>query len=192
MNTVLRATAVLADPSAAWTHIATESDDAVYLLSGYVARLALVPALSSFIGACLIGVFVPGAGTVRAPVFDGLFGAIFGYVATFAEVLLVGLLIDLLAPRFGGRRGFAGALKLAVYSFTPVWLAGIFFLLPGLRFLGLTGFYGAYVLAKGLPRLMGSPERKSLAYAAFIVVFACLLTFIADGARRALFSTAGI
>ena len=192
MNTVVRATALLADPSAAWTRIAADTDDVVYLLSGYVARLALIPALSSFVGACLIGVFVPGRGTVRASLFDGAFGAIFGYMATFAVVLLVGLLIDVLAPRFGGRRDFTGALKLAVYSFTPVWLAGIFLLLPGLRFLGLTGFYGAYVLATGLPPLMGSTERKSLAYAAFVVGCACLLTFIVDGARRALFSAGGI
>jgi hypothetical protein len=192
MNTVLRAIAMLADPAAAWTRIANESGDAVYLLSGYVARLALIPMVSGFIGACLIGVFVPGAGTVRVPIFDGLFGVIFGYVATFAEVLLVGLLIDALAPRFGGRRGFSSALKLAAYSFTPVWLTGFFLLLPGLRFLGLTGFYGGYILAKGLPQLMGSPEQRSYAYAASIVVFAGILTLIAAAARAALFSTVGI
>ena len=78
---------------------------------------------------------VPAVGLVRAPLFDGLFGAIFGYVLSCAIVLVLGILIDLVAPLFGGRRDFDSAFKLAVYSFTPVWLAGIFLVLPGLRFL---------------------------------------------------------
>ena len=57
------------------------------MLSRYVAVLALVPAVFGFIGASLIGVVVPGVGTVRAPIFDGLFGAIFGYVTTCVTVL---------------------------------------------------------------------------------------------------------
>lgn len=162
------------------------------MLSGYVALLALIPVLSSFIGACLIGVIVPGAGVVRAPIFDGVFSAILGYAATFADVLLVGLVIEALAPRFGGRRNFTSAIKLAVYSFTPVWLAGVFLLLPGLRFLLLTGFYGVYVLAKGLPLLMKSPAQKSLPYAAIIVVFAAILMLLTVAAQRALFDRAGI
>ena len=60
----------------------------------------------------------------------------FGYVASFAiGAVLLGVVINLLAPLFGGQKDFDSALKLAVYSYTPVWLAGIFLLLPGLRFL---------------------------------------------------------
>ncbi len=98
---------------------------------------------------------------MRAPIFNGLFGAVFGYVMSCATVLLLGLVINLLAPLFGGRRDFDSAFKLAVYSFTPVWLAGIFLLLPGLYFLMLTGCYGAYLLWLGLPLLTKSPAAKS-------------------------------
>jgi len=129
---------------------------------------------------------------VRAPIFDGLFGAIFGYVAAFASVLLLGLIIDLLAPLFGGRKDFASAFKLAVYSYTPVWLAGIFLLLPGLRFLALAGFYGVYVLALGVPRLMKPPEQKTPTYTAAIVVCACVLAYGAAAAQRAVFGTPGL
>jgi len=192
VKAVLRATAMLVDPGGAWTRLDREPLDAFYLLIGYVAPLALIPALSSFVGACLVGVIVPGGNVVRAPIIDGLFSAVFGYVATLAEVLLVALLIEALAPLFGGRRDFASALKLAAYSFTPLWLAGIFLLLPGLHFLALTGFYGAYILAKGLPLLMKSPAPKSHPYAAAIVGFATLLTFLTAVAQRALFGHAGI
>lgn len=187
MNAFLRAKELIADPSAAWMRIAEEPADATDLLTTYVAILALIPALASFIGGCLIGAVVPAAGVVRTPLFAGVLGAIFGYVAAFAKVLLVALLIGTLAPLFGAQRNFAGALKLAAYSFTPVWLAGIFLLLPGLRFLELAGLYGVHILAKGLPRLTTSPAQKSQSYAAIIVGFAAALTVLAALVQRALF-----
>src|SRR5258708_38517353 len=106
-------------------------------------------------------------------------------------VILV-VVIDLLAPLFGGQKNFDAAFKLAVYSYTPVWLTGIFLLLPGLRFLTLAGIYGAYALALGLPRLMKSPEQKSYGYAAVIVVCAGALTLIAAAMQRAVFHTAAL
>ena len=190
MKAAWRAKAMLLDPAAEWPTIERESGDPAYLLSRYVAVLALVPAVCGFIGASVIGVVVPGTGLVRASLFDGGFGAIFSYVMAFAIVLILALIIDLLAPLFGGRKEFDGALKLAVYSYTPVWLAGVFLLLPGLRFLILLGFYGAYVLLLGLPRLMKAPEQKSYLYALVIVVCAAALTLGAAATQRAVFNTA--
>jgi hypothetical protein len=192
MNPALRAKAILLDPFAEWARVERESGDPAFLLSRYVAVLALIPAVFGFIGASVIGAVVPGTGLVRASLFDGLFGAIFGYVMAFAIVLVVALIIDLLAPAFGGQKDFDNALKLAVYSYTPVWLAGIFLLLPGLRFLILLGLYGAYVLLLGLPRLMKSPPQRSYVYAVVIVVAAGALTSIAATLQRAVFGTAGL
>jgi hypothetical protein len=192
MKAALRAKAMLIDPWAEWMVIERESGDPAYLLSRYVAVLALVPAVCGFVGASVIGVTVPGTGLVRAALFDGFFGAIFGYAMAFGIVLILALIIDLLAPLFGGRKDFDSAFKLVVYSYTPVWLTGIFLLLPGLRFLILTGFYGAYVLALGLPRLMKSPAQKSYGYAAVVAVCACALTLIAAAMQRAVFHTAGL
>jgi Yip1 domain len=191
MNAFLRAGAMLADPFASWTRIEQEPGDPAYLLLRYVAPLALVPAAFGFLGACVVGATVPGVGSVRAPIRDGLFGAVFGYLETLATVVLLGLVINWLAPSFGGRRDFGGAFKLAAYSYTPVWLAGIFLLLPGLHFLLLTGFYGAYVLMIGLPLLMHSPAPKAQTFAASVVLCAGVLTFLAAAAQRALFGTPG-
>ena len=140
MNAALRAKAILSDPSAEWTRIEKESGDAAYLLSSYVAVLALIPAVFGFVGACVVGAVVPGIGLVRAPIMDGLFGAVFGYVVTCATVLALGLLIRVLAPMFSGRTDFDSSFKLAVYAYTPVWLAGISLLAPGLRFLDSSAF----------------------------------------------------
>jgi Yip1 domain len=192
VNAVRRAAAVLAGPTTVWPRIEKENGDAVYLLVSYVALFALIPAAAGFIGGSIIGVIVPGAGTVRAPMADGLLGAIFGYAAAFVQVLLVALMIEILAPWFGASRSFTAALKLAVYSFTPVWLAGIFLLLPGLWFLGFTGLYGAVILANGLPALMRAPPQRSLSYAAVIVVLAAALLFVTAAVQRSLFGSAGL
>lgn len=190
MNAALRAKAILSDPSAEWTRIEKESGDAAYLLSSYVAVLALIPAVFGFVGACVVGAVVPGIGLVRAPIMDGLFGAVFGYVVTCATVLALGLLIRVLAPMFSGRTDFDSSFKLAVYAYTPVWLAGISLLAPGLRFLGLIGFYGAYILWTGLPRLIKTPERKVLSFTAVIVVCGFVLAMIGSIAQRRLFGPA--
>ena len=192
MNAARRARAILVDPTVEWARIEQETGDPAFVLTRYVAILALIPALFGFLGTSAIGVTVPGIGTVRAPIVDGLFGAIFGYVMACATVLVLGVIINLLAPLFGGRRDFDSAFKLAVYSFTPVWLAGIFLALPGLRFLVLTGFYGAYILWIGLPLLTKSQGRRSRDFAALIVVAAFLLIIVAAAAQRMVFGTPGL
>jgi hypothetical protein len=192
MNPALRAKAMLADPFAEWARIERESGDPAFLLSRYVAILAVVPALFGFIGAGVVGAAIPGVGLIRAPWFDAGFGAIILYVESFIAVLVFAFIINIVAPLFGGKRDFDAALKLAVYSFTPVWLVGIFLLMPGLRFLALTAFYGAYVLATGLPRLMKAPKAQSPFYIAFAIACAFGLVVGSVMAQRAIFPGSGI
>jgi len=193
MKNFFRAAAILIDPAAAWPRVAAEPANWLDLMTRYVALVALIPALSGFIGACIIGVIVPGTGVVRASLFDGIFGAFFFYLENLVLVLALGLLIHFAAPLFGGRKRFATALTLAVYSYTPVWLAGIFLLLPGLRFLTLLGCYGAYLLLVGLPPMTQTPPQRSHGFAALLVVAAFALTLFAGWAQRRVFGgVAGI
>ncbi len=187
MNALLRAKAILIDPKAAWSGIEKDAGDPAYLLSRYVAVLALIPALSGFIGAVLIGGIAPSGAIIRADVVDGSFSAIFSYAASCVIVLLLGLIINLVAPPFGGGRNYENALKLAVYSLTPLWLAGIFLLLPGLRFLLLTGAYGIYLFLVGAPRLIKVPEQHAASFTFVITVCACALLYAAAVAQRILF-----
>ena len=192
MNALARSKAILVDPAAAWRGIEKDVGDPAYLLSRYVAVLALIPALSSFVGATLVGVVTPSGAILRANLIDGLFGAVFSYAASCAIVLLLGLIIDFLAPLFGGRRDFEEAFKLAVYSFTPLWLAGIFLLLPGLRFLLLTGIYGIYLFWLGAPRLTKMREQQAANFTLVIVVCTTGLLYGAALAQRMLFGTPGL
>ena len=192
MNALVRSKAILVDPAAAWRGIEKDVGDPAYLLSRYVAVLALIPALSSFVGATLIGVLTPSGASLRGDLIDGLFGAVFSYAASCAIVLLLGLIIDLLAPLFGGRRDFEEAFKLAVYSFTPLWLAGIFLLLPGLRFLLLTGVYSIYLFWLGAPRLTKMPEQQAANFTLVIVICTAGLLYGAALAQRMFFGTPGL
>lgn len=191
MNAMQRAKAILTDPLAEWDRIAREPEDPAAILMNYVALLAVVPSLFGFIGACLIGVIGKDGAVLRAHLVDGVFGAIFGYVAGCAIVLVLGLGIYVLAPLFGGRRSFDNAFKLAVYSFTPVWLCGIFLLLPGLHFLALLGFYGLYLLWLGTTRLTKVPEQMALAFAIAMAACATALVYAAAVAQHVIFRTPG-
>jgi hypothetical protein len=191
MNAMQRAKAILTNPLAEWDRIAREPDDPAAILMNYVALLAVVPSLFGFIGACLIGVIGKDGAVLRAHLVDGVFGAIFGYVAGCAIVLVLGLGIYVLAPLFGGRRSFDNAFKLAVYSFTPVWLCGIFLLLPGLHFLALLGFYGLYLLWLGTTRLTKVPEQMALTFAIAMAACATALIYAAAVAQHVIFGTPG-
>jgi len=192
MTLVARVKAILTDPMAVWPQMEKDVGDPALLLRRYVAALALIPPLAGFAGATLIGVVTPSGAIARASLFNGASGAVFGYVMSCATVLVLGLIIDLSAPLFGGRRDFNNAFKLAVHSFTPVWMAGIFLVLPGLHFLALLGCYGAYLLWLGLPQLTKVPEDQAANFTAVIVANAFALLYIAALAQRLLFGTPGL
>jgi hypothetical protein len=191
MKLIARVKTILVDPTAAWPQIEKDIGDPALLLRRYVAARALVPPLAGFVGATLVGVVTPSGAIARASLFNGAAGAIFGYVMSCATVLVLGLIIALSSPLFGGQRNFNNAFKLAVYSFTPVWIAGIFLVLPGLHFLALLGCYGAYLLWLGLPLLTKTPQDQTANFTAVIVACALGLIYIAALAQRQVFGTPG-
>lgn len=192
MHLLLRVLGILLDPAAEWQRIEKESYGPADLMLRYAAPLAAIPPVFGFIGACVVGVIVPGGGVVRSPMPHGIVGALFGFLASLALVALLALVVCIAAPFFGGRRNFLTALKLTIYSYTPVWLTGIFLVLPGVRFLTLSGFYGAYLLVCGLPFLLEPSKEKLASFAAFILVCACALTFLAAAAQSVVFGAPAI
>jgi hypothetical protein len=127
------------------------------------------------------------------PVAIGLLFAIVIYLAMFAIVYLVALIVDALAPTFGGRKNFDSALKVTAYSFTPVWIIGILQLIPALGsltllLLFLAALYTIYLLWMGLPVLMKAPQDKLLPYTAAVAVSALIIYFIVTRIVGALFA----
>jgi hypothetical protein len=190
---VARVKGILLSPKTEWPIIAAEPRTAREIYLGYVAPLAAIGAIASFIGSTLIGVTVPMLGTVRVPIAAGLAGAITHYALTFLMVFVVALIVDALAPTFGGRKDAVRALKLTAYSFTAGWVAGILGLVPMLGFLAvIASLYGLYLLYLGLPVLMGNPPDKSIGYTVVVVICAIVLGLITSIVTGALVGAFGL
>lgn len=102
MSLIARVTGLLTKPAEEWRAVAAEPVNAG--LWRYVAIVAAVPVVSSFIGSSLVGVQVPTVGTVRIGIAAGLAQALIGYVLAFISVYLTALAIDALATVFRGRK----------------------------------------------------------------------------------------
>jgi hypothetical protein len=178
MNLVERIKGILLTPRTEWPVIEREPGDPAYLYTNYVMILAAIPAIAGFIGASLVGISVGGLGTVRVGFFAGLLQAVLGYLLALVGVYVMALIIDALAPTFGGQKNFPNAMKVASYFPTPFWLAGIFSIIPRLAFLSILGLYGFYLLWIGLPALMKSPEQRALGYTAAVIVCAIVITIV--------------
>ena len=172
MALVQRVQNICLKPKQEWEVIAGETTSTADLLKNYALPLAAIGAVAGFIGLSFVGMSVPFLGTYRVPMVTGLVSAAVGLAIQLASVFVLGLIFDALAPKFGGEKNSAQALKVAVYSFTPGWAVSVVRILPSLGILAaLASLYGIYVLYLGLPRLMKSPQEKAVTYT--LVVVAC-------------------
>ena len=191
MNLVDRVKNILLQPKQEWAVIETETTDTKTLYTSYAMILAAIPAVAGFIGGSIIGYGMFGV-SYRVPIAQGIAGMIVGYALTLGGAFVLALIIDALAPNFGGTKNMNQALKLAIYSATASWLAGIFSMIPGLRILGLLGLYSLYLLYTGLPLLMKSPPDKSMGYTIVIVVCAIVISVVVGAISASLISVGGM
>lgn len=186
MNLIERAKSILLQPKDTWVTIEAEATDVATLFTRYAMVLAAIPAVCGFIGMSLIGVGGFGV-TLRIPLVSGLVNMVVSYVLSLAGVFALGLIIDALAPTFGGRKNQLQALKVAVYASTAAMLGGVFSLLPALAMLGvLAALYSIYLLYTGLPVLMKSAPEKSVGYTV-VVILAAIVMGVVIGAVSAIF-----
>lgn len=180
MALVDRVKNILLTPRQEWAVIDAEPTVPVELYKQYIMPLAAIGPVAGFIGSTVFGYRVPMMGTFRAPIGQALAAMVVTYLLTLGGVYVLALIIDALAPNFGGTKSQLQALKVSAYSSTASWVAGIFSLIPGLRFLGILGLYSLFLLYLGLPVLMKAPEEKALAYT-ILVILAALVLFLVVG-----------
>lgn len=179
MDIVTRAKNICLSPATEWPVIASEPETTGRLLGGYAAPLAAIGAIAGFIGGAIVGVSLPFVGHVRTPFFQALVGAVFAFGMALVGVFVLSLIIDALAPTFGGQKNQMQALKLAVYSYTPAWIAGVLQIVPVLGILAIfAALYGCYLLYLGLPTLMQAPKDKALPYTVVVLICAIVLSVV--------------
>jgi Yip1 domain len=190
MSLVMRVTHILVQPNAEWPIIKGERTDLQTLYLQYVAILAVIPAVGSFIANAFIGTLTAG----RVGVGAAFGAALMLYVLNLVMVFVIALIADSLAPTFGGRKNIDRALKLSAYSMTPSWVAGAFAIIPVLGWLIaiLAGLYALYLFYLGAPVLMKTHESKTIGYTAVIVAIAVVIAFVGGMISVAIFGTGAI
>lgn len=191
MNLIERVKNIMLTPKSEWEVVSNERTTNVALYKGYIVPLSAIGPIASFIGLSIVGITLPLIGTYRMPLLSGLSSALVSFVFGLIAVYLLALLINALAPTFGGEKNQMQALKVAAFSYTPAWVASILFVLPSLSILVmLASLYSLYVLYLGLPVLMKAPKEKAIPYTAVVVVCAIVLTIVV-GAVASVFTSTG-
>jgi hypothetical protein len=180
-----RAKNIILKPRETWAVIDTEPATTQSIYVPYVLILAAIGPIAQFIGGQVFGYGGFGI-TFHPPLVGALISAILSYGLALATVFILALVIDALAPSFGGQKNQIQALKVAAYSATAGWLAGIFGLVPALAVLGIVGLYGLYLLYLGLPILMKVPQDKAIGYTVVVVIVAVVLFLVVGAVVAAL------
>jgi Yip1 domain len=172
-----RAKNILLQPKAEWPKIEAEPASVGSIYSNYVIYVAAIPVLATLIGSLVFGYGIAGV-TFRPSLGAALTTAVLQYALQLGAVYVFALIIDWLAPRFGGESNRVNAFKLAAYSATASWLAGAFALVPALAFLSILGLYSIYLLYTGAPVLMKIAGDRAFTYTAAVIVAGILLSLI--------------
>ena len=184
MSLMERAKNILLQPKAEWPVIEKEQTTTGALYTGYIIPLAAIGPVAQIIGWSVIGMSLPFVGSFRVPIGYAGRAAVVAYVGALLGTFVLALIIDGLAPTFGGQKNQMQALKVAAYSSTAAWVAGIFSLFPPLAILSLLGLYSLYLLYLGLPVLMKAPEDKALGYTVVVIICAIVLYIVIAAITR--------
>ena len=177
MNLVERAKAILLKPTETWPVIDAEPATVGSIYKDWLVIMAAIPAVCGFIAVTFLGSFF-----FSGAIFAGLGYLVLSYVGALIGAFIMMLIVDALAPSFGGTKNQVAAMKLVAYSLTAGFVAGVFGLLPMLGILRLlAAFYGIYLFWLGVPVLMKCPREKATAYTAVVVVIVFVVGIIVSG-----------
>lgn len=172
-----RARNIIMRPNLEWPVIDTEPSTIADIYRSYVVILAAIGPLATAIGQLVFGYRFLGI-VYRPSPTHVVADAIVRYLLSLAMVYVLALIIEALAPTFGGTKNRLAAFKVAAYGTTASWLAGIFAIIPALSFLALLGLYSLYLYYTGLPVLMKVTADKAIGYVIAVIVAAVILFFI--------------
>ena len=173
-----RVKAILLTPKTEWPKIAAEPANPGELITRYALPLIAIGPVAGFLGGQLFGYGAFGF-SYKPSLMAGLSGAIVSFVAGLIGVVVLSLIADFLAPKFGGEASRTSAFKLVVYSLTAGWVGGIFGIIPSLALIGaLLGLYSLYLLYLGATPLLKVPSDKAVGFTAVTIVCAIVLYFV--------------
>ena len=164
MSLVDRVKGIVLSPKEEWPKIESEAATVPALYTGYIMILAAIGPVALLIHSLALGIV----------------GAIVMYIAALGATYVMALIVDVLAPTFGGEKNFIQSLKLTAYSYTAVWLAGILHLIGGLGgILSLiAALYSLYTFYLGITVMKKCPQDKAVAYTLVVIVCGIVLAAV--------------
>lgn len=173
-----RVKAILTAPRSTWPLIGGESASVAGLYKYYIMPLAAIPAVFGFIKGSLIGHSMFGI-SVTTPILAGLTSMVVGYVLGLVVLYLIAMVVNALAPTFGGQKDQVQALKAVGYAWTAAWVAGVAVILPLGGLIALVGLgYSIWLLYLGLPHTMKCPPEKAAGYTVVTAILAIVLSLV--------------
>ena len=177
---VQRAKAIILKPAETWPIVAGEPATPGDLITRYALPLIVIGPIAQLIGGQLFGYNMIFA-TYRPSLMSGLTTALFALIMGVIAVVVIALIAEFLADKFGGTADRSTAFKLVVYSLTPAWIAGILGLIPMLATLGiLAGLYGLYLFYQGCTPLLKVPQDKAVGFTAVTTIAAIVMMWTAS------------
>jgi len=177
---IQRARALLVTPRTEWPVIAAEPATVQGLYRDYFMILAAIPPICQFVKVCILGYAWHGFRVYRLGMGAGLTAAMVEYVTSLAALYVLALIVEALAPNFGGESNRIQALKVSGYAYTASWIAGVGMILPGLSgLIALAGaIYSVYLFYLGLPSTMKVLPERATGFTAIVVISGFVLGWI--------------
>jgi hypothetical protein len=159
MNLIERLKGILLAPKAEWPKIAAEPMTTQGIYTGWVMILAAIGPLAMLIG------------------FGSLGFAITHYLIMLVMTMIIALIVDVLAPYFGGQKDFVAALKLSAFSYTAAFVAGVLHVLGAAGFLLIVAaaIYAWYTFYLGAPVLKKCAPEKAIVFTIVVVLCGMVL-----------------
>ena len=168
---VARAQGLILQPTAEWRKIDPEPASIQGLYTTWLVPIALIPAICTVIMMAVIGIGVPGLAVYKLPILTAVIHAAVQVFVFLGMTYVFALVIDYLAPNFGGQKNQIQAFKVAAYTPIAACLAAVLQLVPWLGgLLMLFGLYSLYIMHRGLGVLMKPAPDKTTGYTVSVVV----------------------
>jgi hypothetical protein len=174
---------ILFRPQTEWEAIRNEKGSFIQVFVRHVPFLALIPAISAYIGVTQIGWVVGGGGVVKLTPSSAISLCALTYAALLAGIFLLGEFINWMSKTYGVKsddpRRHYESTALAVYVSTPTFIAGFALLYPNLWLvaviMGLAAAYSVYLIYQGMPILMNISKDQAFLYATSVLTVGLVL-----------------
>ena len=186
---------LFSDPKSEWETVREQRYSVPQCYARHTLILALVPALSGFIGTTQVGWQIGAGDAIKLTTGSAFRIALLYYLAMLVAVFTVGWVIHWMGKTYGANQPLSQCVVLASYTATPLFLIGIMELYPilwlnlvlGLPVLG----YTVYIFYLGVPIVMKIPEERGFLFSSAVLAFG-LVALVAMLAVTALLWGLGI